>query len=212
MTVDYKEFEVETAPSWMSRLMGKAWTFVPALFRDAWVDAARMAVKARFPPIAPLDALPLLLRDFALDPPHGETPATTRARLARAWETWQKAGTAAGIVAALNAAGYPNVTIGERSDRWWEFVVILRAPFPFDPALTGYAKWDSGWTYDLSGYRWAGVAPPGERERVLAIINKWKPTHARLAYVLVEVEGPYWGEFKWGDGTKWGGVSEYWST
>ena len=113
------------------------------------------------------------------------------------------------MLAALAAAGYSNVQIHERAVRWFDFVVVLRAPFPFDPATIGYSRWNAGWTWH-SGYRWFGVAPAIERDRVLAIIKHWQPGWANLLYVVVGVEGPYWGDFNYGDGTTYGGTAEYW--
>lgn len=207
---EYREYEQDTAPGWMAGFWGSAWDYVMGLAKDALVQAARDAVKARFAAIAPVDALPRLLRDFVLDDPYNETTDGVRARLAQVWTTWSLAGTKAGLIAALETAGYTNVTLTERAGPTWrDFTVTLRPPFAWDHLIQPWARWDDGWLWD-GGYRWAGIAPPGERERVLAIIRKWKPTHARLKWVLVEVAGPYWGETTWG-GSTWGGSAEFWS-
>lgn len=208
--MDYAEYQVEAAPTWLRGTWGTALMYVLGLAKDAWVQAAREAVKARFVASAPWDALPRLLADYVLPGPHNEGEATTRARLAGAWDSWRKAGRKSGMLAALAQAGYANVVIHERSNRWFEFAVLLRPPFPFDPAIVGYSTYDAGWLWD-GGYRWASVAPAAERKRVLALINHWKPAFAKLQYVVVGVQGPYIGEFAIGDGTTIGGVADYWS-
>lgn len=208
---EYRDYEVQTAPAWLLDVFGEAYHFVVGLLKDGWVEATRDAVKARFAAIAPADAIPHLLKDFVLDDLYNETLAQTRGRLAKAWSLWMKAGTKAGMLEAFADAGYTTVDIQENvtAGRWWEFQVVLRPPFPWDHALATYWTWDGGAVWD-GGAHWSGLAPIGERERVLALIKKWKPKHARLKACLVQLSGPYWGEFAWGDGTLWGGTLETW--
>ena len=78
----YAEFEPATAPPWLQGKWGQAWFRVSGLLKDAWVDRAKGAVKARFADLAPADALGSLLRDYALDPPFNELESTTRSRIA----------------------------------------------------------------------------------------------------------------------------------
>jgi hypothetical protein len=213
--MEYAQYEVETSPAWLRGPWGERWNEVSGLIKDAWRDAARQAVKARFVAFAPRDALAQLLRDFALDDPYEEPEATTRSRLARAWETWQRAGTRRGLVAALEAAGYANVAIKEwfewnHTGRWWDFWVVLRPPFAWDNAAVRAAKWGRRWRWG-DATRLASGFPKGEAARVTAIVRKWKPAHAHCVNVIVLLSGRLWGDgMRWGDGFRYGGTVALW--
>lgn len=209
---DYSEYQVEGATRPLQRPWGRLWNAVVSIPKDAWREAAKQAVKARFASIAPVDALDRLLRDYDLPPRFEETVAQTRARLADVWTAWQLSGTKEGIVRALALAGFGTVIVHERltPGRWWEFRVTLRAPFPWDPAGLPLLKWGGGWTWG-QGFHFTGASPSDAyKARVLALIKHWKPAHERLLDVEVQLEGPYWGEFSWGDGSAFGGTSEFW--
>jgi hypothetical protein len=212
--VSYATYEVETATPWLSGTWGRRWNYVSGLIKDGWREAAQAAVKARFASLAPPDALAKLLRDYVLDPPYGEPLTQTRARLLRAWETWQLAGTRRGLLVALEAAGYPNVLIQERpagmGARWWHFGVILLPPFPWDPDIVPKSRWGRFRWGD--GTRYVELVPRREKERVAALIRKWKPAHAQCTGVVARFEGRLYGDgWRSGDGTRWGGLAVRWS-
>lgn len=209
----YADYQTTNAPTWLRRAWGVGWTFVMGTVKDGVLEGAKVAVKARFSQVCSPDALPYLLRDFALDPPYNEAIGKTRARLAAAWATWKYAGTPRGLIGILNVAGFGNVTIQENvtAGRWWDFRVLLRPPFPWDSSLVPTARWGDGWRWG-AGYRWRGAYPADvDKARVLALIRKWKPTHANASGVVAQLAGPYWGEFSWGDGTAYGGTENQWS-
>jgi hypothetical protein len=212
----YESYEADTAPPWLQGRWGRAWFRVSGTLKDTWIEAAKNAVKARFAAFAPVDALPLLLRDYALDELH-ELEATTRQRLARAWETWSLAGTKRGMVAVLTAAAYVGVSVWEnwqwtevRPERWWQFWVVVRAPFPWatDPLADG--TWSSPGTWNDGGI-WASAIPVEDWARLRAIIRRWKPAHATATMLIALHSGELFGTRRgtWGEQTSWGGTATH---
>lgn len=122
------------------------------------VARAKAAVKARFPGVAPSDALEEIGLERGMPRGPGESDASYGARLLGAWNTWPWAGTAFGLLNALAAAGYAaEVRIQNRmryaldaagalvveqrpagewrfdtsTAFWSRFALVLVPPFPF---------------------------------------------------------------------------------
>ena len=207
---EYADYQPDTAPPWLQRDAGRAFLYVLGLVKDAWLEAAKRAVKARFASIAPPDAIAYLLRDYDLPERFNESEDIARARILDAWRSWELAGTPGGVVHALNTAGFANVSVQERINavRWWEYRVVLRPAFPWDHTVLPYERWGAA---TWGEYHYTGGAPTlADRDRVLTLVRKWAPAHAHLDFVVVQISGPTWGSFAWGDGTTWNGIEDYW--
>lgn len=186
---------------------GSALMRVFGAVKDAIADAAKAAVKARLVELAPDDALAWIGRERNVERYPGETNAGYRARLLAAWETWFAAGTAAGLVAALGAAGFSSVGVYDTrtAPPWWvgawppngddampaatwsRFWIVIETPHPW-----ALRRWGEGGSWgelgaDGTPLTWGSTATVREVALVRSIIRKWKAAHERCARVLVRV-------------------------
>lgn len=193
--MDYDDFQVQYAPSWLGGAAGTLWNRVLGLMKQAVVEAAKAAVKCRFAATAPLDALEQLLEDRNLDPAWRETETSVRARIIAAWETWQKAGTKAGMGEALELAGYIDYEIRENKQdgtlSWWEFEIWLYPPFPWTDEYVADFRWDDAGVWEDGGV-WAADLPPEDLSRARLIARKWKGTHAQCRRIVIVHAGETW--------------------
>jgi tail protein P2 I len=193
--LDYDDYQVAYAPSWLSDPMGALWNRVLGVMKQALSEGAKAAIKTRFAAHAPLDGLPVLLEDRGLDPAWRETEGSVRARIRKAWDTWQKAGTKAGIAEALTLAGYTNFEIREQPQdgtlKWFEFEVWLLPPFPWTDQYLADGRWDEPGIWDDGGL-WAPDLPPEDLARLRLAVRKWKGTHARCRQIVIVHAGETW--------------------
>lgn len=167
------------------------------------VARAKAAVKARFPQLAPSDALDEIGIERKMPRGPGETDANYAARLQAAWNTWPWAGTAFGLLSALSAGGYPTAEVRiqkairyyldangalvvERraAGEWWidwkrsfwsRFVVLLYPPFPF-----------------------VGATPADgstEQQRIARLVRQWKSAHSTCTDIFVISSGRTWDSY-----------------
>lgn len=202
-------------PRWLSGVpLGRAWLLGNAVMKDAALAAAKLAVKARFPSLAPDDALPYLAAERRIERGHQYTIAQFREQIVNAWDAWSLAGTKDGLVAALRTAGFRNFMIVQNyetpmdgnPDHWWKFWIVVWPPFPwpFNPTLT----WDPGLPWD-PGLTWPGV-PQEWVERVKQVVRLWKPAHAICANLVVHSSGLTWDPgMTWDPGIVWPDAIEY---
>lgn len=195
--MDYDDFQVTYARSWLGGPNGSLWQRVLGLMKQATLEAAKEAVKARFAATAPLDALPYLLEDRNLDPAWREGESSVRARIRAAWSTWQKAGTKAGMIEALELAGYDanRIEIREQPQDgtlgWWQFEIWLYAPFPWTDEYLTDGRWDDPGVWSDGGV-WAFDLPPEDLARVRLIVRRWKGTHAECRRIVIVHAGETW--------------------
>jgi hypothetical protein len=171
---------------------------------DVQLDAAGQAVAARIIALAPPDALGWIGAERLLPRYPGDTDDTYRARLQRAWDLWQLAGTAAGILAALDACGFHSAAIyaaraatppGEASwppdgdtgnwSRFWVFLDVTSPannPFDWQPTIWGTGAWGTGGT-------WGSTATTGEVALVRGIIRTLKAAHELCSGLYVDLPG-----------------------
>lgn len=120
-------------PPWLLGKWGRRWLYMTGLVFDALVEATRQAVKARFPTVAPDDAIPLIGKDRVLEPGLGEDLDTLRARIIGAWEAWSWAGTEKGLIDQLKA-WLPSADWALVANREWSVPPAGRAASPdWDP-------------------------------------------------------------------------------
>src|SRR5260370_27218568 len=105
----YRQYRQSLVPTTHQRPQGQAWQGLMGDVEDTLVDRAKQAVKARFPLLAPPDALTALGVERQLPQGPSETTAAYGARVQNAWNTWPWAGTAYGLLSALQVLGYTNV-------------------------------------------------------------------------------------------------------
>lgn len=192
---------------------------------DDVAQRAREAVLASFPLYAPDDALPIIGQEVGMPQGVLEPRAAYRARLARAWDLWQWAGTAYGMLLALYAVGYPNPIIQTQMGQLFSLsgsfnfnalspatdLVIANlgavhlggSPVELwsDFALLIATPWPT-W--------WGGSAPAdgsADQKMAAGLVKAWKSAHARCVKLSVVagpawgVGGTTWGSFTWGSGT-----------
>jgi hypothetical protein len=214
---DYSQYQIDASPPWLQGPNGASWSFVSGVTKDAYLELAKRAVKARFPQFAPTDALDKVGQNFQIDRAFATNDTVFVAQLLKAWEAWGAAGTKPGMLSALNAAGVSNVTIWENfqwneanPERWWRFWVVARPPYPWncDPLANGL--WSSSGTWSDGG-GWATGIPQNDWARLRRIIRKWKPAHAQCVSVILLLNGELFGTRggTWGSQTAWGGTAVY---
>jgi len=140
-----------------------------------------LALKAAWlrEPESPDDVLPIVGGERRMPRYPVETPASHRARLLDAWDTYIYAGTEGILTAQLAAAGHAGVTIYDPSELvflpsgyWSHFVVSIpvgshavTAPGP----AYGAFSWGDGSRYGPLGLT------PEVLATIRAVIEKWKP-------------------------------------
>ena len=196
MASGYHEYLLQLVPTWLRGPLGGAWMESHGLVLDGLVEGARQAIRARFVPTAPVDALPLLASERQLERQPPDSESSWRARLLGAWETWGWVGTKRGIRDAVLATGYfahapvynhlqwpagPDASAG-----WDEFwVVVSGHPWVSEGDWDDPGDWDDGGTWDTT-------ASPDEVDRVLRQVRLFKPADARCAGVVVLLDGSLW--------------------
>ena len=107
----YRTWLPARAPGWLQGPNGKAWLWAHGDVLDSFEEAARIAVKARFPAHTTQDGLNILGAERGLERVSGETAEAFAERVVLAWTAWQNCGTPLGILSALRIAGIQNAQI-----------------------------------------------------------------------------------------------------
>lgn len=205
----YALTQVETSPPWLRDPTGTAWALALGTTKDGYLEAAKRAVRARFPGDAPLDALVRLARTFNLDTRLAALlgPEALSPLLAAAWDAWAQSGTKPGLVARLAELGLSEPQIFEAwewapsSPRWWRFWVVLQ-PSPYINSIFSHWPWPSDMLADgtwaspgtwSAGGPWAESVPPAWLALVRATIAKWKPKHAVCERIIFLQSGQTFG-------------------
>lgn len=218
----YREFELDCAPPWLLDENGEDWLTASGDAKDALVERAKAGVKARFPLLAPPDALTAIGNERGLPRGPTDTDSSYAQRLVGAWDTWKWAGTPTGVLNALWDAGYTNVVLvtprrthtlnGSR-----QLVTTTLATLRVFPPGAGF--WNTFLVWFPSPFiaAWSGGAPASssaEADSVRRLVNRWKPAHAIVVGYVATITGHFWGEpgVKWGDtGLKWGPANVRWT-
>ena len=206
----YDQYQVASAPPFLQRDVGERWLSCFGLLKDAAVEGAIQAVKARFIQTCPNDAVAIIGAERSLDQLVTERLPDYRARIQNAWSAWAQAGTRAGILAQIGLLGFSNVTIKENADwaagvvnpatdwaRWW---LIIDQPHPF----TIVWAWGDSTVWGDPLKSW-GMKPYALFLSLLKILRTWRPAHAQLQSITFIISGRLWaGGWAWADGTTWG--------
>jgi hypothetical protein len=203
---NYREHQVVTLPPWLQDNTAQSFVYVLALVKDAFVEAAKAAVKQRFATTCRDDALSAVGEMYQLERGFIGDSTTYRTLLRNAWDIWSRAGTEQSVLDALEGQALTNVEILENGDwnvdghpeKWWRMWVIVRPTFLMSEGD------------DVAP---AGTATPGAEQwrGLLSAVKKWKPAH-EYAFVIVVLDGALWGDpadmRTWGDGdTTWGATT-----
>lgn len=192
---DFDDYQVDTAPSWLGAATGHVWNRILGLMKQAALEGTKAGVKMHFAATASLDALQHLLEDRNLDPAWLEDELSVRGRIRRAWSTWQKAGTIAGLSEALELAGYSTYEIRETTQdgtlAWFEFEVWCFPPFPWADDYLADARWDDPGVWSDGG-PWSPDLPPEHLARLRRLVRKWKSAHSRCRRLVIVHAGETW--------------------
>lgn len=190
----YERWLVDLMPPAFQGERGTAMISALGAALEVELQRAKLIMLARLLKTAPTSALNLLGEDRQISRYPDEPAEAFRARALAAWETYPWGGTIRGLIEALRAAGYNNVTVEEhwRTDPsiWAEFSVRLDES---DAYLTAI-RWDSELLWD-DGHYWDADLAPHEQSRVIEIINSIKPARSKLRNLhYVYLPGFTWDE------------------
>lgn len=182
---------------------------------DDLAARAKLAVKVRFPELAPVDALPYLGADRALPQMPGEPAEVYRARITAAWSTWYWAGTSRSIREALVLYGLHGVSVVPH--RVWRIDGDAARWARFRVYVTGYAASGEHLSGALTSGAWIGtglgVEPlrsgefrsgefvSGTRTRpeltdaLRGLVRLWSPARDRCAAIVFTWGGAISGAF-----------------
>lgn len=211
---DFNKWQLETlAPGWLRGPLGEGLALAMGHMKDAFAQAARQAVKARFPLLAPADALPSIGADRMLERMPPETEPSYSARLVAAWDAWAKGGTVEGITDAIALTGLCTAIVYNTFEAdlgpgsWARFIVVLSGhPWSGDGVWGDPPPWGDGGT-------WGSTALVSEVDLIRRQVAKWKGAHALCLGIIVPLGGEIWGippGGLWSDPSTWGGESATW--
>src|ERR1700738_4524064 len=92
----YQDFQKAISPTALLQPQGAAFEAAQSSVKDALLERCIQAVKAKYPNVAPADALAIVGADRLTPRGPGESDSAYAARLLNAWNVWPWAGTAYG--------------------------------------------------------------------------------------------------------------------
>ena len=207
----YREYQPRIAPPWLLGKNGRAWLTAVGDVKDSLSDRLKRAVTARFPTLAPTDALAKIGEERGIRRAVGESDESYAARVADALSLWAWAGTPTAMFRALWDAGFTEARIElvNGGDLVFdEEGIVTRAEMPAGNWLTRATRFWSDFVVlftDTSQFN-------GETAKLAtlrSIIAQWKPAFATCKGIVVIVAGRCydWPATTW---TAWG-ASSTWS-
>lgn len=201
----YKEYQEGIAPPRFQGPAGLGWFTAHGQWHDALVTFLQEGVQARFPSIAPEDALAIIGAERGLSRYPNEALPAWRNRVQNAFEFWALAGTIPGVKQACLQMGYRNPQVIEHFHAepaaWSEFSVVIY------PGTTRYTSWKYGPSrvYGEPGLTYGINLDAAEKSRVRSVLEEIKPAHTKLRTIYYVQNGAVYGAFHHGDGTVYGG-------
>lgn len=207
MALDFWTFQISQAPTFFAWSAGADWWGLWGQTKDAIAEAAKEAVKARFPSGGAPDALEAQAADRSTERYPTESEAEFRVRLAETFDRCQWMGTPPGVIDAASATpGVGTVSYFEAwewdpgSPLWARFWLVLGSSWG------EAASWDDvGLTFDSDDTTLLFDVTV-EQESIAFLrrqVRRWKAAHARCeaAMVLIgdghvfdESDDLVWGE------------------
>lgn len=223
----WQQYQYDLSSTQLRQPVGAAIEAALGLQKDFAADRIRYSIKAKFPNLAPPDALANI--GFERGMPQGvtESSAAYASRLQQAWTLWQFAGTAFGMLRILYLTGYPNVVIAQ---------VTAGNQFTLDTTgtillVSTNGKWTSTFIGDPFWSRFDIIFPAplpalwiangvpssssSEANFIRGIIQSWKSAQSTPNRIIIITSGKSWGypaSQAWGAGTgNWGGAATVWT-
>lgn len=205
--LDFWTFQLRQAPTWFAAPAGSDWWTLWGQTKDVCAEAAKEAVKARFPSLAAYDALEVQAVERNTERYPLESESAFRVRLAESFDRWTWGGTPQGVIDA--AAATPGVTsVGyfeawqwdPGSERWARFWLVLESTWSEPP------DWDDdGLVFDSdeSDFLFDLTADRESIEFLRRQVRRWKAAHAKCESALVLIgDGHVFDEddLLWGEG------------
>lgn len=237
----YREYQPSVAPPWLRGTNGTDWLESSGQLKDDELARLKEAVKARMPGSGTADALPYIGEERGgLERKIGESDADYRVRLADAWSVWPYAGTAYGLLLALDAIGYTSTNgnpaivteSGLGFTMYGAFAVeqlspdLRRGTVPYwwtTSETTFHSRFavlfraielPSTWT-DIQASPSASTHPTDtEVDQIKRVIRRWKRATQTCLGIYVGKTGNMWGwptSLQYGPGDDWGGSVVHWS-
>lgn len=214
---NFKDYAVQISPTWLQEPDGQSFTRGYAQLKDAAIAAAKQAVFERMPDRASPEGVELIAGERQLDIGINEDLETFRARIKNAWEQWQYAGTAFGVLLALRYGGYENVSIIVHNGKYYS--LDGNADLIVEDAPGGILATNPDWWNVFSLVfpnplpSWWSPSVPSEfsdeMENIRRLVKLWKAGHAIFDSIKIHQSGLMWGfpaTIEWGgSGLVWGG-------
>ncbi len=204
MGSSYRDYASRLLPPWLAnKPRFIAWLRGLLAPLDAEADRLIAAAQAGRLDATPEDALDRAGEDRRL-PRYGvETVAGYRARLSRAFPLWERSGTPAGLLEALETAlpGHqwsllewrdnPSasfwVSPGWGASFWSQFIVRVRSEL-WEPWLVGAAPTGSGLLVGAAGLSVGSTATLAEVAQARRVVLDWKGAHTRAVGVELDLQ------------------------
>jgi len=225
----YQDYHKTLSPTALLNPNGAAFEAAQGSLKDALLERCLQAVKAKYPNIAPADALSIIGADRQMHRGGSETDAAYAARLLNAWNVWPWAGTAYGLLQAFWSTGYKNVVLAQvRGGKQFTLdsngllVASSTTPPSWTPTYVGdpfWSRFDVVFPAPLLASWVSGGVPASssnEANLIRALIAAWKPAHATCNRIVIVTGGKVWGypaTQLWGAATgNWGsGTTVVWT-
>jgi hypothetical protein len=218
----YQDYQRQLSPTALLSTNGAAFEAALGSVKDIELDRVFASVKARFPGIAPEDALAIIGAERGIQRGQSETAASYAARLVAAWTSWPWAGTPYGMLSAFRSTGYTNVVIAQpRGGKQFTLdangVLVIGGSGTWTPTYVGdpfWSRFDVLFPSPLPASWIAGGVPASnsaEANFIRALIQAWKPAHATPNRIIIVSSGKVWGYPStqvWGAATgNWGAAT-----
>jgi hypothetical protein len=224
--MSYRTWRMSMVPTTHQRPTAQAFQGALGDVEDSLIDRAKQAVKARFPLLAPSDALAAIGIERQLPRGPGEQDAAYAARLQDAWNTWPWAGTPFGMLRAFYATGYTNVVLAQvRGGKQYTLDaggnLVISSGGTWTPTYVGdpfWSRFDVIFPSPLPATWQSGGVPAStsnEANFIRSLISTWKPGHATANRIIIASSGRILGypirQLGASNGTLGGAAPTYWS-
>jgi hypothetical protein len=155
-TLNFRTKLAQDSPAWLNGFWGSRFLYPLGLFLDAFADAAKFAVQARFPDLAPADAFTWFGQDRQIDRGFQEPIESYRARLKEWLTLWRHAGSAYSVLQALASYITPDTAtmrVVSNTSAWDTWT----GSFPVTHTLVSPRNWD----WDSAVYGHLAADPNG---------------------------------------------------
>lgn len=187
----FRDMVYALSPSWLRGFVGYRYMYSMAIQFDAIADAAAYAVRARFPTIAPPDALPFLANDRQIEQGFREPTPAYLTRLTQWLDRHAHAGSPFGLLMALRGYVSPDLCMiaTVNNFRAYDYYAAGAPDGPSDPPTHTRPIGERYWDWDTASWPY------------LFDVAWWR------VWVIIYPSASTWTQspHTWGDGAVWGG-------